>query len=178
MVTSCGFTGHRPQAFLFGYNEQCRAFKAFYQFLAAKISDCYQQGITTFLSGMALGTDLWCAMIVLEMKQRYKDIKLICVIPCDNQTMRWPPAYIEQYENILKQADKIVYTGHNYTWDCMLIRNRYLVDHSDCLLAVYDEQHSNPRSGTGYTVRYAKQQGKPVIIINPETEIFAYRGRE
>ena len=42
-------------------------------------------------------------------------------------------------------------------------RNRYMVDQADVLIAVWD---GSP-SGTGKTVRYAHQQGKPVIIINP-----------
>ena len=44
-------------------------------------------------------------------------------------------------------------------------RNRYMVDHADVLIAVWD---GSP-SGTGKTVRYAHQQGKSVITINPRT---------
>ena len=42
-------------------------------------------------------------------------------------------------------------------------RNRYMVDHADVLIAVWD---GSP-SGTGKTVRYAHQQGKSVTIIDP-----------
>ena len=46
----------------------------------------------------------------------------------------------------------------------MLERNRYLVDHSSVLLAVYNGTH---RSGTRMIVRYAKQLGREVIVIDP-----------
>ena len=46
----------------------------------------------------------------------------------------------------------------------MLERNRYMVDHSSILLAVYNETY---RSGTGMTVRYAQKLGREVIIIDP-----------
>lgn len=49
---------------------------------------------------------------------------------------------------------------------CMLDRNRYLIDHSDILLAVYN---GSWRSGTGMTVRHAKKLGREVILIDPKT---------
>ena len=53
----------------------------------------------------------------------------------------------------------------HYSPDCMDTRNRYMVDHADFIIAVWDGRSS----GTGKTVQYAQRQGKPVIIINPKT---------
>ena len=47
-------------------------------------------------------------------------------------------------------------------------RNRYLVDHADCLVAVYDNDRT-VRSGTGQTVRYAEKLGRAVMMIHPDT---------
>ena len=69
----------------------------------------------------------------------------------------------EVYYNIAAKCDKETMLQREYTPDCMENRNRYMVDHADYLLAVWN---GSP-SGTGKTVRYAHQQGKPVIIINP-----------
>lgn len=49
---------------------------------------------------------------------------------------------------------------------CYYIRNRYLADHADVVLAVYD-MNANKGSGTGYTVHYAQAQGKAIIVIDP-----------
>ena len=42
-------------------------------------------------------------------------------------------------------------------------RNRYLIDHADCLIAVYDGQPG----GTRYTVEYAQKKGLYIMIIDP-----------
>ena len=41
-------------------------------------------------------------------------------------------------------------------------RNRYMVDHADYILAVWN----GCPSGTGNTVRYAHKKGKTIIVIN------------
>ena len=48
----------------------------------------------------------------------------------------------------------------------MLERNRYMVDHSSVLLAVYNGVY---RSGTGMTVRYAESKRRKIILIDPVT---------
>ncbi len=45
-----------------------------------------------------------------------------------------------------------------------------MVDHADCLLAVYDNDRSI-RSGTGMTVNYAKKKGLPITLIHPDTGV-------
>lgn len=49
-----------------------------------------------------------------------------------------------------------------------LERNRHIVDETDCLLAVPKEEEDPGKGGTWYTVRYAKQQGKVVLLIKPD----------
>ena len=70
----------------------------------------------------------------------------------------------KRYRSILRQAEEVIYVNREYTSDCMLARNRYLVEHSSVLLAVYNGAY---RSGTGMTVRYATQLGREVIVIDP-----------
>ena len=48
----------------------------------------------------------------------------------------------------------------------MLERNRFLVDHSDILLAVYNGER---RGGTAATVRYAQRSGREILILDPVT---------
>ena len=48
----------------------------------------------------------------------------------------------------------------------MLRRNRYLVDHSARIIAVYDGM----LGGTMYTLTYAMRQGLEVTILDPEEE--------
>ncbi len=46
-----------------------------------------------------------------------------------------------------------------------LVRNRLIVENSDCLLAFWDGQSR----GTKYTLDYAQQLGKPTKIVNIST---------
>ena len=71
----------------------------------------------------------------------------------------------ERYYDIAAQCDKETMLQSHYSPDCMDKRNRYMVDQADVLTVVWD---GSP-SGTGKTVRYAHQQGKSVITINPRT---------
>ena len=63
----------------------------------------------------------------------------------------------------------MVYVSREYSKGCMLERNRYLVDHAACLLAVYNGEW---RGGTAMTVRYAKKLGREVSILNPNVWCF------
>ena len=51
----------------------------------------------------------------------------------------------------------------HYGPGCMQRRNRYMVDHSALLIAVYDGRKTG---GTYYTVKYAKSLDKDIRIIN------------
>ena len=65
--------------------------------------------------------------------------------------------------DIAAKCDKETMLQREYTPDCMDKRNRYMVDHADYILAVWN----GCPSGTGNTVRYAHKKGKSIIVINP-----------
>ena len=132
--------------------------------LEAQITALAEQGVTDFLSGMAQGVDLWSSQIVLDLQKKNPALKLHCVLPCKGQESKWTASAQERYRSILAQANEVVYVGQEYNRDCMLKRNRYLVDHSSILLAVYN---GTWRSGTGATVRYAQKLKREIIIIDP-----------
>ena len=169
----CAFTGHRPKSFPWKYDETAPDCVLLKEFLAAQIEALVNQGVTDYLSGMAQGTDLWCSQIVLDLKKKNPTLMLCCVLPCENQEVKWPAPMQEQYRSILGQASDVIYVSRKYSQGCMLERNRWLVDHSSALLAVYNRSF---RSGTGATVRYALKQGREVIIIDPISRIISGSG--
>ena len=170
----CAFTGHRPKSFPWGYDESAPACVALKKVLTEQITALADNGVTGFISGMALGVDLWAAQTVLDLRKKNQALKLYCALPCEGQEKKWPAHSQRQYHSILKQADKSVWVGKNFTADCMLNRNRYMVDHSSVLLAVYNGGY---RSGTGMTVRDAKSKHRKIILIHPITrEVSAING--
>lgn len=165
-MKSCAFTGHRPQNLPFGYretDERCFALKETLRTQIIRFIE--EEGVTHFISGMALGVDMYAAEIVLGLKETYPNLTLEAAIPCQTQPNRWSPAMRKRYEAILARCDKETLLQATYTPGCMERRNRYMVDHADFLIAVWD----GTSSGTGSTVRYARHQEKPILVIQPES---------
>ncbi len=160
----CAFTGHRPRKFPWGYNEVDARCVALKQTLAEQIAKLVDAGYTHFLSGMAEGTDTWAAMAVLSLKNENPALRLHCVLPCEGQADGWSASARERYFSILEQADEIVYVSREYYRGCMLERNRSLVDHAACLLAVHTGEW---RGGTAVTVGYARELGRQIIVLKP-----------
>ena len=79
--------------------------------------------------------------------------------------LKWNAAMRERYYGIAAQCDKETLLQTHYTPDCMDKRNRYMVDHADYIIAVWDGKPS----GTGKTVMYAQSKGKVIIKVNPAT---------
>ena len=124
-----------------------------------------ENGVTHFITGMAIGVDMFAAEIVLGLKSAYNGITLECAIPCETQAEKWSEALRDRYFDIASKCDKETLLQQRYTPDCMHKRNRYMVDQADYIIAVWNGKPS----GTGKTVQYAQQQGKPVRVINPIT---------
>ena len=66
----CCFTGHRP--------EKLNVSESFVkEGLEKEIRQAIADGMNVFITGMARGTDIWAALIVLRLRQANPDIKLI-----------------------------------------------------------------------------------------------------
>ena len=134
------FTGYRPQKMPFGFDEadpRCIDFK---KRLHDTIESLIWQGYQHFISGGAMGMDMFAAETVLELKKKYPEILLEMVSPFDAQSAKWAPEYQWRHAELFGRADIVTATGHTYTKSCMFVRNRYLVENADLLLAAYDGQ--------------------------------------
>ena len=167
-MRSCAFTGHRPKSFPWKYNETDNGCILLKETLKEQIKYLVSQGVTDFYSGAAEGVDIWAAQIVIGLREKNPALNVHCVLPCRSQAKQWSLSAQEVYQEILKQADSVYCLSENYYEGCMLDRNRYMVDHSNIILAVYN---GSQRSGTGMTVRYAKKLGRDIIVINPKTRL-------
>ena len=114
-----------------------------------------------------MGFDTIAALTVLELKEEYPQIKLILVLPCENQTFGWSVDDVVTYNDIKARADKCVYTSKNYYNGCMQKRNRHLVDNSS-ICVCYLTQNSG---GTFYTVNYAVEKKLKIYNIANEQSI-------
>ena len=129
--------------------------------------------VSHFISGMALGVDTWAAEAVLSLKQEFPHITLESALPCETQAVKWNLESRERYYYILARCDKETMLQKRYTSSCMQDRNKYMVDKSDYVIAVWNGRGS----GTGSTVKYALSKGKTVICIDPVSAVFTRTAR-
>lgn len=156
------FTGHRPDK-LNGYNSEDNL--DLINALYFKIETAIKDGVETFISGMALGVDMWSAETVLKLRKEYPHIKLVCAIPCKNHSAKWGQESKKQWQSIVDKANEVIYVSEEpYTNWCMQDRNKFMVDNSDIVLAVWD----GTPGGTSNCVTYAMSQKKNIDRINPK----------
>ena len=184
MKTLC-FTGHRPKD-LGGHDDLVK------QQLESLIRLACDQGYRRFISGMAVGVDMYAAQILIRLKEELPDICLVAAIPFPGQSRKCSPAQKSQWTNIVMKADEINLfnpdTNQNeaHDWKTALElnrqaslrepwpmydvfkwldnRNHWMIDNSDSVLAVWSGKE---KGGTANAVRYAVKNQKSIVIYNP-----------
>lgn len=160
--TAC-FTGHRPKLLPCGFDETHPAcLKIKYQMKRLTRGLIEKKNVTHFISGAALGADMWGMEIVLELKTEYPDVMLEAAIPCNSQADKWNGTAQKRYKRLLSLCDRVTPVVKEYTADCMMKRNKYMVDMSDYVIAVWNGKPS----GTGNTIQYAREKGKIIYCID------------
>ncbi|MBD5146721.1 MAG: DUF1273 domain-containing protein [Ruminococcus sp.] len=165
-VASCGktvcFSGHRPEKLPDGGSDYSQVIRTLKSILYKEIIDCAENGFTTFITGLARGVDLWAGEMVMELKAQGRPLRLVAAAPYRAHGSSFKGSDKFVLGNILLKADEIVYVSEDYTRGCMRLRNGYMVERSDKLIAVV----SDYRSGTGQTIRYAERCGLEIKIID------------
>lgn len=151
------FTGHRLEKLPSGSMRRV-VLSMLYQEIQAAV----EHGADTFYTGMASGVDMYAADYVLQQREQYPNLRLICVKPFAGcgRALRGDERY--HFNSLLANADAIVELSDHYHNICYRLRNQYMIDHSDQLIAVVGEM----RSGTGQTIRMAERRKLPVRMID------------
>lgn len=161
----CCFTGHRPEQLGRIANENSQRCKELKQILSDVIDRAVADSYTDFYCGMARGVDTYAAEAVIEKMTANKNIRLHAALPCPEQQLHWSSGDKERFEKILQYTSSKTIISPLYTDTCMLSRNRFMVDNSQRVIAVWNGFF---RGGTAYTVRYAKKENKEIYLIRPK----------
>ena len=132
------------------------------------VEKAYLDGMRHFICGMAQGSDLYFGESVLKLRQRYEDVTLEAARPCETQSKGWREEEQNRYRSILEQCNYETLVQHSYTPGCMQRRNRYMVDRSELVIAVYNGE---PKGGTAQTLSYALRNHRKIHILEPEEEL-------
>ena len=159
---TCCFTGHRPEKLPWKNNENSPACMTLKLKLADTLSALYGAGYRHFICGMAPGADLYFGEAVVALRDEHPDATLEAAIPFEGQSAKWPLELRKRYYRLAEECDSQTILHTMYTPDCMMDRNRYMVDHSSVLVAVYNGEPG----GTQNTILYAMRQNIPIIRLD------------
>jgi uncharacterized phage-like protein YoqJ len=159
-------TGHRPNKLGNDYDLKSELVEAIKHNILKILKDrgiiyydipCSHVG-HTLITGMALGIDTLFAKIAIEYK-----IPFIAAIPFKGQESMWPIKSAVLYHILLTKAKEIVIVSEGgYSVTKMQLRNEWMVDNCDLLIAIWD----GSAGGTANCIKYAKDK-KEIIYINP-----------
>lgn len=150
-----GVTGHRPDK-LGGWKPPNPVYNYVMDQLDEWLVRLHPDLVYT---GMALGVDTWMAQACIAT-----NIPFVAVVPFHGFHSKWPPHSQIEFANLLTKAHSVIYTTAGevpYSPMLMQIRNQWIVDHADEMLAVFD---GSP-GGTANTVRIARASGKPLHLV-------------
>lgn len=149
-MTSIAITGHRVGKI----NNPVRV----QRFLAEKLSAAQPEAV---YCGMANGVDLWAGEIALELG--------LNVMACVPWAGHKPGKGDEKvYQRIINEAWDIFVLDESFEYAGPWVyqnRNRFMVDHADKVLSVWD----GTTGGTNNCVRYALKIGREVLNFDPNT---------
>jgi len=159
-------TGHRPQHLSPDVRPWVRAEL---QRLALKLRDAH--GMTTGVSGMAIGADLWWADAVVRA-----GVPLWAHVPFPQQPERWPAKDRAEWQRLLGLAVKTTTYGPDFDVKLLHARNDGMLQAADLAVAVH--LPAKRLGGTASAVRKATALGLPIIHVNPTARTTTLRRGE
>jgi uncharacterized phage-like protein YoqJ len=163
-------TGYKPQELqIFKKDDPALHFikKAIQKRLLALLDE--HNGLEWIVISGQLGVELWAAETAYDLQSDYPKLKVAVLTPFLEQEEKWSDQNKEYYEFILSQANHIdSITKKKYESPLQLrLKNQFVVDKSDGLLAVYDEEGpGSPQYIIEMARKKAEEKDYPIHIID------------
>ena len=113
---------------------------------------------------MASGFDIIASEVVLKFKEQQPDIKLLAVVPFEEQEKTYSNEWKSRYDAVLASCDEVIVLSREYHAGCYQNRNKYMVDNSDYVVTWYDGK----QGGTRNTLNYAQKKLRYIVNVNTE----------
>ena len=166
---ACAIVGHDLSLMDYGYNEEEPLCIMTKNAMESQMLALYQNGVSTFYSNCEIGVGLWGAELALELMSEHPAIELICVIPFEEQPRRWHECFRDRYYTVLEKSTYNELISTSLTEECYRQSGKFLVNHTEYLIAVCENGKVVHLDTAAYTVSYAKRKGRHILYINPET---------
>ena len=170
-MKSCAVTGPKPTRFKFGYKEEnslCRKIK---KAMLRQFRRLYsKKGVRRFYIGGTLGVNLWAGELLLKLKAEpgFEDLELIVVQPFPGHDAKWDIRSRKRLEYLIRHSAEHLITGTEDCRESYISQNRYLVDHTQYLVAVNEECEEQETNSFQVTA-YEQKSGLEIIYISPDT---------
>lgn len=162
---TCCFIGGSIDSKLFDFKDDNQYFKIFTARNKEKITNLIENfSVKYFISGMELGFEQYAAETVLELKHRYPEIQLECVLPYETQSINWTESQRDKYYSIIERSDREVLLQYHYSNDSMRKRDFYMINKSKYIIVC-----KNGTSTSDNLIRYAKSIERIVFTADPGT---------
>lgn len=127
--------------------------------VTVKLRDRY--GMTTGVSGMAVGGDMWWAAELVEA-----GVDLWAHVPFPQQPDLWTRATRAEWRRLVDLAREVTVYGDHYDPDLFHARNDGMLAVAQAVLAIW--KPSKRGGGTVSAVGKAMKRGLPIVHMNPE----------
>lgn len=149
---TCCVTGHR--------DIPVKQIDAVKYALRREIIKAVSDGYTGFMTGFADGADQYFAEMVVKLQEDFPNLRLIAVLPYRKRVGSLESR--EQTKALLHACADVVVIQEEYRPNVYAKRNRYMVEHSDRVIAVYDGRE---KGGTVNTIRLTHNMKKELREI-------------
>lgn len=120
------------------------------------------------ITGMAQGFDQWGADEAIKLR-----IPVRAAIPFEGQERIWPAPARREYDRILSHCfDLYAVCPPPAAAFKFLARNKWMVDNAEIVIACWD----GSSGGTAHCYRYAKEQRRRVVRLDPSDAIAEWCG--
>ncbi len=114
------------------------------------------------ISSLAMGADQLFAQEVLA-----RGGELRVVVPFPEYEGQFTGVARARYRRLFKAAaDAVVLPRSGADEECYLAAGQYIVDHSECLVAIWDGRPARGLGGTADVVAYARRRGIPIRCVD------------
>lgn len=121
-----------------------------------------EDGVTTFLTALEAGYDLFCAKHIAEIKEE-KGLSLISYLAFEGQQKDYGEEELDDFYYVASCCDKENLLFRNRIFGGKNVRDLQMIDKSDILLVFWD----SVAPYTAPLIKEAGEKGKKIILADP-----------
>ncbi|MEK5037679.1 DUF1273 domain-containing protein [Sporosarcina sp. FSL K6-3457] len=129
------------------------------------------EGLEWVIISGQLGTELWAAEVVIDLKKEYTDLKYAVITPFLEQEKNWNDMKKETYHRIVALADfhtSLTKRPYEAPWQ-FIEKDKFFLRNSDGILIIYDDENDgSPKFVKKAAESYAERSDYQVFTITAD----------